>query len=308
MHGEQGSDWGEDESQFEWLDADEPEAVNGTGKAYNISPSKRLQKLKAAIGNGVHHGPLGIGQKEEGKKLKKALVFPRRAPPPPPPGIASHPNSPQAPSAPFAQQISHSSVFQPKSSQTYLSASNSRRPSLQDRLTKSDKTVSSVDGDGFWSSKSNTPTLDADAPTLPPPLRMASRPAPAPLATLAPVMVPMKDSDGPHAPFMTEGDNRYSQMSFQSAAYSFYDLESPGPSTPRTSTPTQNTLASSSAEVGASVLTSSYGSASSSRIKDSRGSTVGLCSEGNDIPSRNIPQGVGIKARKGKSHSRASYE
>ncbi|KAL7418852.1 hypothetical protein Q5752_006536 [Cryptotrichosporon argae] len=107
IHGEQGSDWGDDEADFEWLDndADAHEARNGIAPlprsgsssifsssaaassstnhgssssrpGLGLSPSKRLGKLKAAVAPGLHRA--------ESRRVKKNIVFPRRAPPPPP--------------------------------------------------------------------------------------------------------------------------------------------------------------------------------------------------------------------------------
>ena len=237
MHGEQGADWGDDEAQFEWLDTDEPEEVNGKGKGYNQSPTKRFGRLKAAMGG---HGHLAGAIKDEPKKLKKALVFPRRAPPPPP-GVQPHPNSPRIPSAP-SPLISHPTTLMPTGSSTHLGVPDAKRPGPQGRRAESERPIPT--SDAFWSPSSGASTpLAEHSPTIPAPPGPPQRHIP-PIP--GPVMIPMKDTDGPSEIGGLRpgpGDNRYSQMSMQSAAYSFYDLDSPGPSTPRATTPTQQTFA-----------------------------------------------------------------
>lgn len=95
IHGEQGSEWGEAEDGFEWLDADAPEAPNGdpsmsrsrsgtSASASRSSPSRRIVKqLRDAAGH-VSHPNLGLGMGKEARKLRKQMIVSRRPPPPPP--------------------------------------------------------------------------------------------------------------------------------------------------------------------------------------------------------------------------------
>lgn len=224
MHGEQGSDWGDDEEQFEWLDTQNaPEAVNGTGKhavGGGLSPSKRLSRIKAAV------KPTGHATGHEGRRLRKQLTFARRAPPPPldkepapPPvftetGEATTPPATARPLPPTLQRgLSRSKRFhgnplQPTTSQPTAE----RRPMAE-------------------GAQSSPATAPADSLHHPVPVR---KPPPLPV-TAAPTLVPLKDESA-SAP-MPKNQSRNSQMSFQSVAYSLYDLDgdstspvpSPGP-------------------------------------------------------------------------------
>ncbi|EIW67970.1 hypothetical protein TREMEDRAFT_63854 [Tremella mesenterica DSM 1558] len=208
VHGEQGDEWGEDEANFEWLDADAPEAINGTGDE-KVSPSKKLLRLKSAM-----------GRPTEGRRLKKPLVFARRAPPPPlelgseaqslpsrgRSRSVSKPTSPvQNPNLTGQTYISHPTVLQPRKSNLQPSQISQKitgdlRPPLTLRHTS----------DGS-------------------PNRSGSNPRSPTLSPQRPTMVALKDEDDskPSAK-LHGGQSRNSQMSFQSVAYSFYDL---GPDT-----------------------------------------------------------------------------
>ena len=202
-HGEQGMDWGDDEAQFEWVDTDNaPEAPNGDGR--DASPSKRLGgRIRAAVGG-------------EGKKLRKNLVFPRRAPPPPP-GDTSK----SQPTTPGSALCPEPSLFAPQQpprpGKVSFPASYPARPKLAARWT--DEVVS-----------------HSPEPSHRHPSNHTLRPSPVPVNV--PTMVPMRDDDGPNSNLLRSDSARYSQMSLQSVAYSFYDLDSTGSSTPRAITPT----------------------------------------------------------------------
>lgn len=198
LHGEQGSDWGEDEANFEWVDNDHgPVAANGDGK--HISPSKRLGKtLKSAVS-------IGGG---EGKRLRKNLVFPRRAAPPPPPDTAPSPAPPS-----FSPRITDAPLSPRPGDVVFPTPGMSHRPGLSQR----------------WTDGSAAPTDLFNGPAKP------TRPLPSPL------MMPMRAEDGPSSRVMAATGTRNSHMSMQSAAYSFYDIDSPGATTPRSSTPTSRT-------------------------------------------------------------------
>ncbi|WWC85950.1 uncharacterized protein L201_000820 [Kwoniella dendrophila CBS 6074] len=236
VHGEQGSDWGDDESQFEWLDTDNvPEAINGVEgsqqKSGQSSPSKRLSKLKAAVSV---VGAVGIGSATTGegvsRKLKKPLIIHRRAPPPPPntapaPPSASlprsEPNSPIKKSSSIPSIISHPTSLipgprpahnsLPKRAGTLRSASsNSTTPTLKNQRSNA----------GEQQYKYSPKESDTDI----------FRPPQAPFNTNgpkrpSPLMVPMKMDDGPNPAMMGDNESRHSQMSFQSVAYSYYDLD-----------------------------------------------------------------------------------
>ena len=238
MHGEQGYDWGEDESNFEWVDTDNaPEAANGDGKGHKTSPSKKLGKIKAAMsaGPGAH---IPFEMRNESKKLKKQLVFPRRAPPPPPPGIAPHPNSPRSQSFSFSPAISHPTTLKPQVGLfSNLTVPDPRRPSFT-RRAESERPPSGPN-DLLRTTSTPVPSPDPSqaSPAIPSQPELPTRPGPSPL--MPTLMVPIKETDGSNAGSSKDDAQRYSQMSFQSAAYSFYDLESPGPSTPGAVTPTQ---------------------------------------------------------------------
>ena len=211
IHGEQGEDWGEDEANFEWLDADAPEAVNGDG-GDKSSPSKRLAKLKASM-------------KAEGKRLKKPVAL-RKAPPPPlnfdamigpssPKSRTRSSSKASSPSTITGPSISHPTVLQPAPRRGPLQPSNTQasanmRPPLTGRWT--------ADG-------SPLPDHPRHAPAVP-------------SAPHAPTMVALKNEDDlPRPPFMAQSQSRNSHMSFQSMAYSFYEL-GPDGSSPTTPTGT----------------------------------------------------------------------
>lgn len=208
--GEQGSEWGEDEQNFEWIDTEGVNtAENGDGKStshlINISPSKMrsLSRIKSVVGG---HGGEG-GATGERRKLRKNLVFPRRAAPPPPPESAS------------SSDQGHSSA-----STSASSLPSPQNPPASFQLLQSQQGIQA----------------NVDRSNLSSGIRR-----PPPLFTQQPMMVPMKSEDalGPSSlPMRTSsGQNRQSYMSTQSAAYSFYDLDSPGPGTPRAGTPRAGT-------------------------------------------------------------------
>ena len=223
VHGEQGSDWGEDEDEFEWLDTrNAPEATNGKDKTLGVgglSPSKRLSKIKAAV-TPTTHGP-----GNEGNRLRKQLTFARRAPPPP------VDKAPAPPPLNFAATDAGPEPTPPTSA----------RPGggLQRGLSRSKR---------FHGIPLQPTTSQPTADRRPATERSQSSPATAPPNTLhhpvplrkpqanphqmAPV--PLKD-DRVSAPMTTTNNqSRNSQMSFQSVAYSLYDLDgdstSPAPS------------------------------------------------------------------------------
>ncbi|WVQ80348.1 hypothetical protein IAT38_002453 [Cryptococcus sp. DSM 104549] len=241
VHGEQGSDWGDDESNYEWLDTDgAPQAVNGVeGKGgagrgvpgvRGLSPSKRLSKLKAAMGGG--DGP---------KKLRKPLVIPKRAPPPPPPVSSSAPVSmyregssgsskgAMPPSSPtkgmgmsgmwrMTKQASHPTMKEGAGAGPQRAGTvREGRPNLASRWT---------DRPG----RSSSPQGDSTAPAQP----VLLHPPPPGRRAPSPLMVPLKGDSPTSAPSPLNGNGtRQSHMSFQSG-YSFYDLDGgSSPSTPR---------------------------------------------------------------------------
>ncbi|WWC58254.1 uncharacterized protein I303_100792 [Kwoniella dejecticola CBS 10117] len=210
MHGEQGSDWGDDESQFEWVDTEgAPEATNGIeGKG---SPSKRLSRFKAAV--------TAVGVSTEGRqKLKKPLVIHRRAPPPPP-------NT--APAAPIPEPIS------PNKRLPHLPATISHptmmMPIPRPAHTEIPKRAGTIRTASSNSSRALVRTQNSEKDyrsddLVPPQAPFSSggsggkRPSP--------LMVPMKVDDGPSSPMdAADSQSRHSHMSFQSVAYSFYDLD-----------------------------------------------------------------------------------
>ncbi|OCF45224.1 hypothetical protein I317_01027 [Kwoniella heveanensis CBS 569] len=220
MHGEQGSDWGDDESQFEWLDTEgAPEAVNGVeGQKGSLSPSKRLSKLKAVMSGGH--------QSEEKRKLRKPLIIHRRAPPPPantaPALPHSEPTSPARKYDMLPQPSSFAAMPQPKPTGLPQRAgtlrgqsSADRRPPILSRMTDEPRQSST--------------RHDVLAPPQAPFAQVGGRRTPAPL------MVPLKgDEDAASSP-MARPDTRNSHISFQSVAYSFYDLDGDraSPTTPK---------------------------------------------------------------------------
>ncbi|ORY34279.1 hypothetical protein BCR39DRAFT_517414 [Naematelia encephala] len=268
VHGEQGSEWGEDEANFEWLDTnDAPEAVNGHGRD-SLSPSKRLSKIKASVP--------GLGT-SEGRKLKKPLVFARRAPPPP---------SESGPST--SKAISHPQNLQPRSPRTNNEGSRAqminyiegpRSPRTDTEGPRSARTGYQGPrsprinyNEGFRSPRTNlneefrTEYNDGlksartkhdehlPAPGLrPPSLRSSSDPmhAPVPRRNLSLAARPAAQGSDRQAPiaFLPLKDStssamnrRNSKMSMQSVAYSFYDLDPESPSTPRAGTPSGELL------------------------------------------------------------------
>lgn len=223
VHGEQGSDWGDDEETFEWLDTQNaPEATNGTGKHYGggLSPSKRLSRIKAAV------KPVGHGSGQEGRRLRKQLTFARKAPPPPPgqesapppvfpeSGEATTPPATAQPRPPGLQRgLSRSKRFHGNPLQPTTSQPTAERRPMAERT------------------QSSPVTAPADSLHHPVPLHKN----PPPPITAAPTLVPLKDDRV--AALMPKNQSRNSQMSFQSVAYSLYDLDgdstsplpSPGP-------------------------------------------------------------------------------
>ncbi|KAK4686867.1 uncharacterized protein P7C73_g3257, partial [Tremellales sp. Uapishka_1] len=192
IYGEQGSEWGEDEGTFEWLDNHAvPEAVNGNGAGL-VSPSKRFSKLKAAVTSGGQGGEGGV------KRLRKQLVFPRRAPPPPPPppadGVHNVPISPPARMARLPKSSKEESVLRVHNSQPQVG--EVYRPRYAE-------------------------------PTSP--LKASFQQPVAQTYLLAPTMVPMKGADADTAPRTAK------ELAHQSVAYSFYDLDGSeaSPSTPK---------------------------------------------------------------------------
>lgn len=194
IHGEQGSEWGEDEANFEWIDTgvDAPEALNGmteNATGVHLSPTKGLGKFKAVV-PGFNH---------EGRKLRKQLVFARRAPPPPAlDALGAGPSS--APPA----RVPPPNILVPSQS------NNLHPPAFRPLPTR----------------HSSDPISEASfhhpQPRRPVPLRPAS-----------PTMIPLKTSSSQNLT-VKKDLSRNSQLSF---AYSFYDLDPSNPSTPRATTP-----------------------------------------------------------------------
>ena len=215
VHGEQGSDWGDDEQQFEWVDTlNAPEEVNGNGKsAGGLSPSKRLSRLKVAVVPTVAN---------DGRKLRKQLTFARRAPPPP---------VDKQPAPPPVYLDDGTATTPPTTSRTLPTE---QRPTVQRGLSRSTRyhaiplrpsnaqpTVDGMDPrpqtERSHSDPASFVTETPSARSLPPP-----RKAPPPPMQLAHTLVPLKgDKTSP----MVRNQTRNSQMSFQSVAYSLYDLD-----------------------------------------------------------------------------------
>jgi len=211
VHGEQGSEWGEDEQNFEWLDTDTAEAQNGDGRHLKSSPSQRLgARMKAAV----------VTAGEGGKKLRKPLVFPRRAAPPPPKDTAPAPPT-HSPRVQDGSLLRSGDLAYPAPSMR--GGGGEGRPGMARAWTD------------VPSASSSTETLSVNTRN--------QRPSPAPL--MVPTMVPLRSGDGPSfaSATMDRSGPKGSHTSMQSAAYSFYDIDSPGPSTPRASTPTASTRA-----------------------------------------------------------------
>lgn len=116
IHGEQGSDWGEDENDFEWLDTEgAPEASNGMNRRSSLlrMAPKRLSRLRNVIPAPMLGSSSSSGSPESERpniletessspdttsaapipkpKKKRTIVIPRRAAPPPPPGAPLFP-------------------------------------------------------------------------------------------------------------------------------------------------------------------------------------------------------------------------
>ncbi|WVW81961.1 hypothetical protein I302_103964 [Kwoniella bestiolae CBS 10118] len=243
VHGEQGSDWGDDESQFEWVDTEgAPGAVNGIeGQEGGGSPSKRLSRFKAAV--------TSVGTDGQ-KKLKKPLIIHRRAPPPPPntapapaPAVSlSEPTSPirrYAANGPTPATISHPTMMMP-TPRPHHSEIPKRAGTIRSASSNSNKFPTSRNR--IISDEPHQPThhqhhLSNSEPDIfhppQPPFGGVKRPSP--------LMVPMKMDDGPSSPM--DNESRHSHMSFLSVAYSFYDLDgdhSPS-NTPKPTDPFGNT-------------------------------------------------------------------
>jgi len=207
VHGEQGSDWGDDEQTFEWVDTlNAPEEVNGTGKTGGgLSPSKRLSRLKAAVVPSV--GPSG-----DGRKLRKQLTFARRAPLPP---VDKQPAPPPA--------------YMDDGNATPPATSRTLPPTLQRGLSRSARYHAIPLRPSNAQPTADTQGRPPTERSLSDPINEATtarsmpqtRKAPPPPMQLAPTMMPLKgDKTSP-----TIRGQRTSQMSFQSVAYSLYDLD-----------------------------------------------------------------------------------
>lgn len=239
LHGEQGSEWGEDEAGYEWLDKGGlPIAQNGkegegedqgTGREHRSilsSPSKGFAKLKmvvsASIGADSHGvGDSSNGSKEgrEGRKLKKHVILPRRAAPPPPaaPGL-------KVPPKPVLEgEMNH------------LIQQGIQRAASPNALASAAASGSTETLVGMKSKSGLADTAGAHVLHAPS----------AQSATLAPTMVPLRDTPGsptrPNPPFQ-----RGSHLSIQSNSFSLYDLDgssSPSARTPRATTPSGGEMA-----------------------------------------------------------------
>lgn len=199
VHGEEGSEWGKDESQFEWLDTHGvPQAINGIdggGDTKTSGPSRRLSKLRATMSRQQGDGGQG--------KLKKPVVIPKRAPPPPP-------NS--APAPPIVRRSSRKIP---------------RTPPVQDirkmNRQASESSIPLRPAHPPYRQRSDTDIIFQTNPTS---SQISSS------SYLAPRMVPLKNETSSSASLDLPSVGRFSQMSFQSG-YSFYDLD--GDSTPSAS-------------------------------------------------------------------------
>ncbi|WWC66692.1 uncharacterized protein I206_100596 [Kwoniella pini CBS 10737] len=216
VHGEQGSDWGDDESQFEWLDTeDAPEAVNGIeGKG---SPSKKLSKLKAAV------TAVSVGT-EGHRRLRKPLVIHRRAPPPPPDTAPAAPR-PEPPLSPnkrltnIPPPMPHPTAMMPTPRSGHTEAPK-RAGTLRTASSKSSQTISQRKNQ-IEEQYSHDQSTDIFHPPQAP-FSISGERSMRP----SPLMVPMKLADGPSSPMgAVDSESRHSQMSFLSVAYSFYDLD-----------------------------------------------------------------------------------
>ncbi|KAL1407096.1 hypothetical protein Q8F55_006509 [Vanrija albida] len=243
VHGEQGSDWGDDEAEFEWLDKGHPEAMNGNTngtlpRRLGLSP-KRLSRIRAAVpnltptnlvppsfaagsGSGgssgsnssasspVSPGPPDGPQRMRTKK-KRPIVIPRRAAPPPPTG---------APSA--------------------LPQTRSRSPQpLRSPPTRDGNSVFDSHPSAETPRARDQSSPELEGPVLPPvviinatPDRVARR--------QPPLMVPLKDGDGGNRPTLRRVPSHQSEHSMQSSlAYSFYDLDDPSRAPSRAESPSR---------------------------------------------------------------------
>ena len=219
LHGEQGSEWGEDEAEFEWLDSDAPEAFNGVQEDKHTSPTKKLGgKIKQVVGRS---NSLRQSTSNEPRKLRKNLVFPRRAPPPPPVDVEPAPPPPHlSPNPAISPNPSispnpQSRPFPSRHEDSVFSTSRNPRPPAPSR---------------GWT-ETSAKTFNGNNLFIPTNRENRHQPTPRP------VMVPMK-TEPLSSSMAKSGSQSISHMSMQSAAYSFYDLDSPGPSTPRAATPT----------------------------------------------------------------------
>ncbi|EJT50466.1 hypothetical protein A1Q1_00207 [Trichosporon asahii var. asahii CBS 2479] len=78
VHGEQGSDWGDDENGFEWLDANTPESTNGDAKRYSSSSNVngRTSRLRVAINQPTGSGSLSPVPSEGSKESDESPTTP----------------------------------------------------------------------------------------------------------------------------------------------------------------------------------------------------------------------------------------
>ncbi|OXH56079.1 hypothetical protein J003_01898 [Cryptococcus neoformans] len=191
VHGEEGSEWGKDESQFEWLDTyGIPHAINGIddgGNTKAFGPNRRLSKLKATMSR---------QQGDEGQvKLKKPIIIPKRAPPPPP-------NS--APAPPIVRRSSRKIP---------------RTPPVQDirkmNRQASESSIPMRPAHPPYRQRSDTGIIFQPNPTS---SQISSS------SYLTPRMVPLKNETPSSVSLGLPPVGRFSQMSFQSG-YSFYDLD-----------------------------------------------------------------------------------
>lgn len=243
VHGEQGSDWGDDEAEFEWLDKGHPEAVNGNSngtvpRRLGLSP-KRLSRIRAAVpnltpnlvppsfatGNGsggssgsnssasspVSPGPPDGPQRARTKK-KRPIVIPRRAAPPPPTG------------APSTLPPTRSRSPQPL-----------RSPPTRDGNSVFDSAPS---GEAPRTREQSSPELET-RPVLPPVVIINA--TPDRVTKRQPhLMVPLKDGDGGNRPGLKRVPSHQSEHSMQSSlAYSFYDLEDGSAAPSRSESPSR---------------------------------------------------------------------
>lgn len=216
VHGEQGSEWGDDEAGFEWLDTDgAPAALNGHQPervALGLSPGKRFAKFREAVPgfSSGGSGAAGDGHLVGGRKLKKQhIIMPRRAAPPPPPG----PGSPRQPTQP-PLTIVQSSQSGTRPDGPSVPPPNSKRPAIP--------------------VQTSLPNIRAQEPQRQ--LRQG--------AAQAPTMMPVRDPSplpGPAFSRIKGHNSRNSALSIQSNAFSLYDLDGLGASSPSFDTPRAST-------------------------------------------------------------------